>query len=131
MKTLFLTTISVLIMGLKLYSQQPVNNVKFVNAPNLKVNYLNLALVNPNYVENGIKGELYIDKANNQLFIVKEIIKDKIKWNGTHHITYTYNEDGSVNYSKITCEGTPSDCKGEVITNDNGDIIGGKITIIH
>ncbi|NSW46359.1 MAG: hypothetical protein HPY79_11150 [Bacteroidales bacterium] len=133
MKTnFFLIGIFILASNVNLFSQKPINNSNIVNVSKLTINYSNLRLVNANYVEDGKKGELYIDKANNQLFIVKEIEKNQIiTWKGTKRIDYTYNSDGTVDYDKITCEGIPKDCKGEIIKNDNGDIIGGKITIYH
>lgn len=122
----------ILILNTNLFSQGTVTKENIVNVPKLTINYSKLTLINPNYSENGTRGELYVDKANNQLFIVKEIEKNQvISWKGTKSITYTYNSDGTSNYDKITCEGIPKDCKGEIIKDNNGNIIGGKITIIQ
>lgn len=117
-----------LIANLSMFAQNNVNKTNIVSVPKLTVNYSKLTLVDTNHMENGMIGELYKDGSNNELFIVKSIEKNQvITWKGTKHITY--DPDGS--YSKITCEGIPLDCKGEIIKNDNDDIIGGKITIIH
>lgn len=129
MKTkLFLLGAFILAFYMNLYSQNVNSISKGVIVPNLTVNYLKLKLVDSNYVENGIKGELWVDIANNQLFVVKEITKDNvISWKGTAHIEYDSNE----NYYSITCSGSPKNCKGEIITDNNGSIIGGKIIVMH
>lgn len=129
----YLIGLIIVMANVSVFAQNDSNmtNLSCIPTPNLTVNYLKLSLINANYVENGIRGELYVDKSNNQLFIVKNIEKNQnITWQGTHQITYTYASNGNL-CTKVTCSGVPNDCKGEIRIDDNGKIIGGKITIIH
>ncbi len=114
---------------------QLANNLKaqetklnFLKVPSLTVNYSNLKLVDSHYENDGMIGELYEDGAKNQLFIVKEILKtNTIEWQGTKDIQY----DPDGNITRVRCSGTPTNCKGRLVTDDNGNIISGQITIIH
>ncbi|MCX7863185.1 MAG: hypothetical protein N2449_09360 [Bacteroidales bacterium] len=129
MKTLVIILMCTLTIAAFSQNEKQVN---FVRTPSLTIHYKDLKIIDENYNKNGEHGVLYKDLGNNELFLVTSVDKSKTI---TFHGTATHNWGTDINgqpvLQSITCAGIPKNCKSEIIIDDKGNIIGGKITVYH